>query len=428
MGMSMVADAAKNAGHEVYLYDFLVNGTDLAELQKTASEFAPDYICVSVRNLDDEIDYDYSESNHEKFTAYGSIISKIKETTGAAVIIGGAAVSLMPKQLGELLFADYVIKGEGEQAFCNLLETIESGVKPEWLIDGKDYPFDGFYSSGVMYDHDLVKAYYDKSGHINIQTKRGCPFDCAYCTYPAIEGKNFRFRSAEVIVDDMKRLRSDYGCRSFFFTDSVFNDPAGKFRLVAEELIKADLDIQWAAYLSPYMLEKSDVELMKRSGMYAVEFGTDASNDVALAGMNKRFTWGDVIKANDYVVDAGLPCAHYVIFGGPDEDYDSAAIGIENCKAIRKSVFFGFIGVRLYWGTPACQYALNAGLVDQDDSLFEAKYYVSEKVEQGKLDEMIKAGWANELRLMYPPTKARNLSDTVKKAYGCKGLIWDMMC
>ena len=61
------------------------------------------------------------------------------------------------------------------------------------------------------------------------------------------------------------------------------------------------------------------MSLLKRSGLYAIEAGSDASSDETLAGLNKQFTFDDVYEFNEVCVDAQIPCAHYVIFGGPGE-------------------------------------------------------------------------------------------------------------
>jgi radical SAM superfamily enzyme YgiQ (UPF0313 family) len=229
------------------------------------------------------------------------------------------------------------------------------------------------------------------------------------------------------VIDEIRRLKTDLGCNSFFFTDPVFNDPAGRYRELLEAIISKDIDIKWAAYFTPYRLEKTDIDLCKRAGLFAVELGTDASNTTALAGMNKMFGWDGVVKANNIITDAGVACAHFVIFGGPDETYETLAEGIENCRRLEKCVVFGYAGIRLYPGTLLMERALSEGVVDENTSLLEPFYYYCPAIEKQKMHEMICRGWGKDRRLIYPQAKGEMISQTLKQMFNLKGLLWDNM-
>jgi radical SAM superfamily enzyme YgiQ (UPF0313 family) len=64
------------------------------------------------------------------------------------------------------------------------------------------------------------KEYLDE--YIGIQTKRGCPFRCMFCSYPFIEGKKLRYRRPETVVDEIEALKENYGVHKIWFTDSQF--------------------------------------------------------------------------------------------------------------------------------------------------------------------------------------------------------------
>ena len=65
--------------------------------------------------------------------------------------------------------------------------------------------------------------YWTNSGVLNIQTKRGCPYNCIYCTYPLIDGRKIRTFSPVSIVDKLVELKQKHNIDYLFFTDSVFN-------------------------------------------------------------------------------------------------------------------------------------------------------------------------------------------------------------
>ena len=57
----------------------------------------------------------------------------------------------------------------------------------------------------------------------NIQTKRGCPMNCIYCSYKYIEGSNPRYRSPESVAEELDLMVNNYGIKNVFIVDSLFN-------------------------------------------------------------------------------------------------------------------------------------------------------------------------------------------------------------
>ena len=102
-----------------------------------------------------------------------------------------------------------------------------------------------------LYNGGTISYYLEQSGMVNLQTKRGCPHGCVYCVYPSLEGNRFRHRDPGVVVDDIERLGTEHGADSFFFTDSIFNDPQGRYLSIAEEILRRRLRIRWCCYMRP---------------------------------------------------------------------------------------------------------------------------------------------------------------------------------
>ena len=425
LGVAVIADTCKRLGHDVGVYDYLASGKNRSDLVAAATQYRPDYVGVSLRNLDDNIDSSFDIDNKNKFAWINDLVQQIKAATSAPVIIGGSAFSLMPDIILDLSGADYGIVGEGEKAIAQLLDDLENNKKSERIIYGSQFFIDGSQIKGGHYDQSLVDFYNDKSEFVNLQTKRGCPFKCVYCTYPSLEGQKFRYRDNEEVIDEIAGLKKDYGCDSFFFTDSIFNDPAGRYRQLLEDIIAKDLDIRWTAYFTPYKITEDDIDLCKRAGLFAVELGTDASNNTALAGLNKMFDWNDVVNANNIVTRAEVACAHSVIFGGPDETYQTLQEGIDNCRNLEGCVVFGFGGVRVYPGSPLLERAIAEGVIEENTSLLEPFYYFAPGIEEDKMSEMICRGWNGDRRLLFPPAKAEMMSNAIKKMFNFKGLLWD---
>jgi hypothetical protein len=96
LGLSVVAAALKRAGHDIRIYDYLVAGRNDDDLITAVEKYQPEFLCVSIRNLDDDLDSSFQTDNRGKFTRFGRLLQKARSLVSAPVIIGGAAFSLMP--------------------------------------------------------------------------------------------------------------------------------------------------------------------------------------------------------------------------------------------------------------------------------------------------------------------------------------------
>jgi len=327
LGMAHIAGALEKQGHSVQQYDVLVeNGIEglhgIYEKQK------PDVIGISIRNIDTVDSADPQFFLKEALQT----INEIKQLFDVPIILGGGAFTLFPELILQKLQANYGISGEGEKAMCTLVAQIEHGNAPTkgTLIQGVPTS-DGKWLP-VAYDERITDYYCRRGGMLNVQTKRGCPFKCDYCSYPTLEGNTYRFRDAKEVVDEVERLKSEYGNKYLFFTDSVFNDHKEHYLEISEELIRRENKIPWCAYFRPSHLSKEAMKIMARSGLHAMEFGTDASSDETLKGMHKAFQMKDVFETHELVRAFDIPSAHFIIFGGPNETAETLQEGLD-CKS-----------------------------------------------------------------------------------------------
>ena len=89
--------------------------------------------------------------------------------------------------------------------------------------------------------------YLREGGSANVQTKRGCPFQCIYCTYPLLEGSRIRPRPAAEVVAELRELVDRYGIDYVEFCDDIFNFPYDVARALCEEMIASGLKLSWSA-------------------------------------------------------------------------------------------------------------------------------------------------------------------------------------
>lgn len=421
LGLAVIAAALAGAGHDVEQFDFLVSGESEELLAARVAAFAPDYVCISIRNLDncDSLSITGYPENARQ------IVAVIREASRAPVIVGGPAFSIIPEELLAFTGADYGIIGEGERLICELIRDLSDGKTPPTLLRG-DGLLQGTEIVSPLYSAPLINFYMGKSGMINLQTKRGCPHGCIYCSYPALEGSRYRCRDPRAVVDDLERIKREHGVESFFFTDSVFNDKDGHYLAVVEEIIRRELSLRWCCYMRPEGVGRREIALMKRAGLYAVELGTDAACDTTLHSLGKGFTFADALEANRACVAERLPCAHFVMFGGPGETMETVAEGLANLEQLEHTVVFAFSGIRILPGTALLERAVKDGILAKNASLREPVYYMSSGVDVERMNDMIMEAFRNKRDRVFPPSAGQERLSIMHR-FGYRGLLWDTL-
>ena len=206
LGLACVAEATKNAGHDVTLLDLMFEMDVSAAIKKAIADVDPECIGISVRNIDDQ-NIETSEFLLEKVKA---VVTICRDLSDKPIVLGGAGYSMFPESCLAYLDADIGIKGEGEITFPSLLMHLKnnedfSGIpglytrehsphKPGKVGNNLDMfalPHTNILSPSAAQNHEPW---------IPVQTRRGCPLKCSYCSTATIEGSNLRKRSPEIIA------------------------------------------------------------------------------------------------------------------------------------------------------------------------------------------------------------------------------------
>src|SRR4030042_4471602 len=272
LGLAVGASASMAQGHHVRQFDWLAEGKSEDRLQSVISAFQPDFIGLSLRNIDNVDSFEMERSWY--LAEARKLVLAVRKKTDSPIIAGGPAFSIMPEEILEYLDIPFGIVGEGEKAFCRLIQSLENGSDSSRIITDGDQLISGDEISSPFFSDDLVRFYTEQSGMVSLQTKRGCPHRCIYCTYPALEGQQLRPRTPEAVIEDIRRLTDTFGVRTIAFTASVFNDASGHYLAIAEELLAKGIHIRWSAFFRPQGTGRKELHLLKRSGLYAVELGT----------------------------------------------------------------------------------------------------------------------------------------------------------
>ena len=112
----------------------------------------------------------------------------------------------------------------------------------------------------------------------NLQTKRGCPFSCIYCTYPLLEGRSMRLRPISDIIAEIRSLVNDFGVSYLYFVDDIFNYPPDFATELCRAMTAEQLPDQLVGLHQPGLHVAGLLEAMLEAGCDAVEFGTESGS------------------------------------------------------------------------------------------------------------------------------------------------------
>ena len=387
IGLACLARPLKQAGHCLHALDLCFAEDPVAEVSRTLDEFAPDAVVVSIRNLDN-VTYPSSRSYLDE------IKTIVRTCRGRApVILGGSGFSLMPVELMSMLGGDYGVVGEGEEVVVEIISRLSCGESPARLpgvlVRGAtDWEQVRTVESMGRPDRSLfsVERYNRQGGMANLQTKRGCPFSCIYCTYPVIEGSRLRLRPIEDIIGEVRELVDRYGVDYIYFVDDIFNYPPEFAEKLCLAIIDAGLPVNWSAFINPQFVTPRLVRLMVDAGCDAFEFGTDSGSPLMLKNLGKSFGVDDIRIASSYCRDLGADFAHYILFGGPGENEETVLESFDLMDEVAPTAVIGMTGIRIYPGTEMHRLALEEKLIKEDTNLLEPVFYISEKVRDNLCD------------------------------------------
>ena len=428
LGISYLSTYLNNnlLNFEIKIFDFVNKTYD--EFSNEIQKFNPDYIGVSLRNIDDvNIFKKESYINHYKL-----IIENIRNHSNCKIIVGGAGFSIFPEKLFKYLNPDFAIHGEGEKSFLQLINSIENNTnytkieglifknKNEVIVNKRECFLEKL---DLDFDDNSLDFYWQNSGMLNIQTKRGCPYKCIYCTYPLIEGRNVRTLNADKILETLVKLNDSKKINYIFFTDSVFNMFNDFNFELAEKIIHNKLDIKWGAYFNFCNINEKLLSTLKKSGLSHIEFGTESLSDTTLKNYKKPFDIKDILEVSKICNKLNIDFANFLILGGYGETEDTINETFENSKLIEKTVFFPFIGMRIYPNTELHKLAIEENKIKIDEDLLEPKYYISDKINLSTLkDRALKT----KKRWVFPDEDLTNIMNKMRSK-NKKGPLWEYL-
>lgn len=417
IGACMAADAARRAGHHVDFLDLMFCRRPERKLERTSRRLRPDAVGLSVRNIDNN-----ELQNPQVFAEDVArlVAAARRGAPGAPIVLGGAAAGVMPAELLRATGADLAVLGEAETVFPNLLAALQNGTGLAavpgvvWIEDGvaRRNPLTAAERLDYCPVPDLprwlkLRRYLAQMTAAPLQSKRGCPFSCVYCTYMLAEGTSYRLVPPERVVEAVRRLVS-FGARDIEFVDNVFNSPYEHAMAICEQLAAARTGARLQSMeLNPRFVDYPLLVGMERAGFVAIGITAESAADAVLAGLGKGYYADDVRKAAAAVRRRRLPCVWIFMLGGPGETRQTVAETLRFAREeIRPSdlAFFN-VGVRIYPGTRLEQIARQQGVLTvPTDQMLSPVFYVEPSMDRDWMAAELHKAAAEHLNLLGPET------------------------
>ena len=256
---------------------------------------------------------------------------------------GGLPSAAYVKMLEFCPSVDAICKGEGELPLADLvdsddwketLETHKSWITREGLkqnkIPGHTFVQDLDDIPVLNYDvldlnnynsRSIDKRYIGKKKReMSIHTSRGCPFLCVFCSNPSLHGKDVRIMSIDKVVDEVKRMKDEYGLTVLMIEDDHFFHDVERAKEIMRRLIEFDIRIEFPNGVAVYAIDEEVASLFAQAGVSTVALAVESGSDYVLNKIIKKPLKKRLIKpAVEALRKFGVQSHVFIVIGLPGE-------------------------------------------------------------------------------------------------------------
>ena len=338
LNLCIVAALAEREGHEVIIIDAEADRKTCADVIDDLRKFEPDVIGMTANTPFYHVAVDWSIKLKDVFPS-------------CQMVIGGQHITVLKEDamLGKF---DVGFLGEVEESFPEFLRYYEKNKNPaEWAaeVNGiiyrkEDNTFINTGQANPLYDvdtmpvparHLLDMSQYtlgtEKRGFqrmTSIQTVRGCPFKCTFCS-TKVFGKNFRRRSAKLVIEEIIECVEKYNSEHFMFLDDTLTMHKKHFMGICEEILQAKKNgelperITFEGSTRANVMDEEIAEIMSKAGFIRLSFGLESVDVVIRKLMKKQVKLETYIDAYKLTDKYGIETVTSTMIGYPGESHQS---------------------------------------------------------------------------------------------------------
>lgn len=251
----------------------------------------------------------------------------------STILLGGPQASVVDvRTLAAFPFVDLVLRGEAEQTLPLVLDQL-AGERRLDRVPGLSYRVGGRpernANAPVIQDLDALPspAYHltrDLQGaeRAALELGRGCPFACTFCSTNDFFRRNFRLRSPERVLRDMRMIAATYFIRDFELVHDMFTVDRRRVASFCEAMIASGEDFTWSCSARTDCIDEELLELMARGGCRGIFFGVEVGSERMQKIIDKHL---DPKRAEEIIETTerlGIRSTVSLIIGFPDETWE----------------------------------------------------------------------------------------------------------
>ena len=244
------------------------------------------------------------------------------------IVFGGiGATNLWRHFLTHFPSIDYIVMGEGEITFLELIQTLEKGnATAVKTVSGIAFRQNGRPAKTKprppIADLDSLpdpSAYFT---YRHVALTRGCPGRCTFCGSPRFWGRKVRSHSADYFVDQIERLCRK-GVTFFFVSDDTFTLRKNRVIDICRKIIDRRLPVTWAAISRVDTVDENVLAWMRKAGCIQISYGVESGSTENRRLLGKPFTRAQIETAFRCTAGCGIMARAYFIYGCPGENWET---------------------------------------------------------------------------------------------------------
>lgn len=361
MSLGFLSAALKRSGEDIVVIDNYLNSfqdhNGYYELSfiNILEDIKPNFVGITALSVE------YAETLR--------LINLIRKTSKSKIIIGGPHASIMPDTFSP--YVDFVVVGEGERALVDIVKgnvigkcktgNVVSYPPVENLVEllstgSCHFPYMVDWNSFDMFKYDISFPEFGlvEKPIINLNTSRGCPFKCSFCSTKGIWNSSYRCFSAVTIIREIKYLCSHFGIKGVFFREDNFTADQRRLIDFCNTLIREKIKLEWACESRVDTVDSFTLNLMRKAGCKGILFGVESGSEKTLKKIEKLTTVAKIKDTFTLCHDNGIRPVASLMYGLPGEterdevETEELVDKIKPATVIR-NVFIGVPGSELYW-------------------------------------------------------------------------------
>lgn len=369
LGLGYIA-AVLEKYYDVIIIDMRVENIPSDSLKAKIAEINPKIVGITSDTI----------SFHQALEIAQIVKQVNKEIT---VVIGGAHANALPTNPLKYDCFDISVYGEGEKTARELWRRIEKDLSwedvnsiafrknGEIVVNPKNELIENLDELPLPARHLFPVEKY--SGEFDgyarpvfpVNTSRGCPFSCSFCSNNVLFGRKYRFRSPQNVVDEIEMLINDYQAKGIHFTEDIFTANKNRVIEICDEITKRNLHFKWFCESRVNTIDRQMLQRMKHAGCEVVWFGVESGSQRILNLIDKKITLEQSKQAFRLCKKIKLKAGATFMIGIPGEKIEDMYQTIDFAKKLEPE-FAWFSIYTAYPVSPLYKYVMENKLYDKD--------------------------------------------------------------